>query len=124
MCSPHMQGWSRDCKICYEKRSTDWRLTLDLSNEQITALVSKGGPRACRVLAELLKSGKSYPGPVEDILSMTNDYSSMAFAYPVDSIAWAYLEAHKLVRYDGDNPLIMELIAASIDGSFCGRAYE
>ncbi len=97
---------------------------MGLSNEQITALVSKGGPRACRVLAELLERGKPYPGPIEHILAMTNDYSSMAFAYPVASIAWAYLEAYKIARYDGDDPLIAELIAATIDGSFCGRAYE
>lgn len=97
---------------------------MDLSNEQITASVSKGGPRACRVLAELLKSGESYPGPVEDILAMTSDYSCMAFAYPVASIAWAYLEAHKIARYDGDDPLISGLVAATVDGSFCGRAYE
>lgn len=97
---------------------------MDLSNEQIVASVSKGGPRACLVLAELLKSGESYPGPVEDILAMTDDYSSMAFAYPVASIAWAYLEAHKIACYDGGDPLIAGLIDATIDGSFCGRAYD
>ncbi len=97
---------------------------MGLSNEKIVALVSRGGPRACLVLAKLLESGESYPGPIEDIFSMTDDYSSMAFAYPVASIAWAYLEAHKIACYDGDDPLIIGLIDATIDGSFCGRAYE
>ena len=55
---------------------------------------------------------------------MTDDYSSMVFAYPVASIAWAYLEAHKIACYDGDDPLIAGLIDSTIDGSFCGRAYE
>ena len=97
---------------------------MGLSNEKIVALVSRGGPRACVVLAKLMESGASYPGPIEDIFSMTDDYSIMAFAYPVASIAWAYLEAHKIACYDGDDPLIIGLIDATIDGSFCGRAYE
>ena len=100
------------------------RLVLDLSDEQIVELVSKGGPRTCLVLADLLESGEAYPGPIEDIKAMTNDYSSVAFAYPVASIAWAYLEAHKIARYDGDDFLIAGLIAATLDGSFCGRAYD
>ena len=97
---------------------------MDLSDEQIVELVSKGGPRTCLVLADLLESGEAYPGPIEDIKAMTNDYSSVAFAYPVASSAWAYLEAHKIARYDGDDFLIAGLIAATLDGSFCGRAYE
>ena len=97
---------------------------MSLSNEQIIALVSKGGPRACFVLVDLLESGEDYPGPIEGIEAMTDDYSSFVFAYPVASVAWAYLEAHKVARYDGDNSLIARLIESTLDGSLFGRAYE
>ena len=97
---------------------------MDLSNEQIVALVSKGGPRACLVLVDLLESGEDYPGPIEDVEAMTDDYSSFVFAYPVASVAWAYLEAHRVARYNGDDPLIAKLIESTLDGSLFGKAYE
>lgn len=97
---------------------------LDMTREQVISTVSKGGPKACVALVELLESGELYPGPIDDIVAMSSDYSSAAFAYPVAAVAWAYLEAHKIARYSGDNVFIKMLIGATLDGSFCGRAYE
>ena len=97
---------------------------MGLSNEQIIALVSRGGSKACLVLVDLLESGEDYPGSIEDVEAMTDDYSSFVFAYPVASVAWAYLEAHKAARYDGDDPLIAKLIESTLDGSLFGKAYE
>lgn len=97
---------------------------MEQSNSQIVKLVANGGPRACLVLTELLENGDVYPGPVSDIKSLTSDYSNAVFTYPVASFAWAYLEAHGIAHYDGDDPLIKKLVSATVDGSFCGRAYS
>lgn len=96
---------------------------MGMTREQVISAVSKGGPRACLALIELLESGESYPGPINDVMAMTSDYSSAVFAYPVASVAWAYLEAHRIARYGGDDPLVSNLIASALDGSLCGRAY-
>ena len=53
---------------------------------------------------------------------MANDFSSLAFAYPVASMAWAYLEVRDIDRYDGDNHFVADAVAAAIDGSLFERA--
>lgn len=95
---------------------------MDMTAKEIISIVSKEGPRACVVLARLLESGESYPGPIEDIKTMANDFSSLAFAYPVASMAWAYLEMRDIDRYDGDNHFVADVVATAIDGSLFERA--
>lgn len=94
-----------------------------MTREQVISAVSKGGPKACVALVELLESGEQYPGHIDDVMAMASDYSSAVFGYPVASFAWAYLEAHKIARYSGDNAFINMLVDAALDGSLCGRAY-
>ena len=88
-----------------------------LDDAELIKVVKQGGAPASAAIATLLSAGKTYPGEISDIEAMTNDFSSAAFSYPIASVAWAYLEAHGIKKYKGDNEQIKKIIKASADGS-------
>lgn len=94
---------------------------MDMTAKEIISIVSRGSESLCCSCAPTGKR-RVLPGPIEDIKTMANDFSSLAFAYPVASMAWAYLEVRDIDRYDGDNHFVADVVAAAIDGSLFERA--
>ena len=93
------------------------------SEDGIVSAVSKQSPGAYLALAQLREDGSDYPGDINDVITLTSDMSVAAFIYPVAAFAWAYLEAHKIARYAGDDPQIIDFVNATLDGSLWGRSY-
>lgn len=90
---------------------------METRNAEIIKAVKRGGASASSALARLLESGESYPGNVSDIESLTSDFSSAAFSYPVAAVAWAYLETHGIGKYNGENERVTRFVRAAADGS-------
>lgn len=75
-------------------------------------------------MAQLLQDGAEYPGDIKDVIALTSDMSKAAFAYPVAAFAWAYLTAHGIAKYTGNDQQIIDFVNATLDGSLWGRTYR
>ena len=93
------------------------------TRDEIVSAVSKQSPGAYLALSQLLEEGSDYPGDIADITALTSNMSIAAFIYPVSAFAWAYLEAHGIARYTGDDSQIIDFVDATLNGSLWGKAY-
>ena len=94
------------------------------TDEEIVSTVSSRSHGAYLSLAQLLQDGTEYPGDIKDVMALTSEMSKAAFAYPVAAFAWAYLAAHGIANYPGNDRQITEFVNATLDGSLWGRAYR